>query len=79
MSDNEDTSAEAVDHGIGPVPYIVAVMSIIPVLGMLLGLVAVIWGLATYRRGGKVVAILGAAGIGGQALIYAGVIHLIVH
>lgn len=38
-------------------------MSFIPILGVIFGIVAMIWGLATKKTGGKTVASIGAAGI----------------
>jgi hypothetical protein len=78
-SDNSNKAAETayepVPGTIGPVPYLVAGMSIMPGLGVILGPVAVIWGLATLKRGGKPVAIIGAVGFCGQALFFSFLLH----
>ena len=54
---------------LGPLPYIVAALSALPVFGLLFALVAVPWGLATYRRGGRVVLLIGALGFATQFLV----------
>jgi hypothetical protein len=54
---------------LGPLPYIVASLSALPLLGLVFALIAIPWGLATYRRGGKAVAIIGALGAGTQFVV----------
>lgn len=48
---------------IGVGAFVVAGVSFVPLLGVLPGLIAVIWGLVSNRKGAKLVALLGAAGI----------------
>jgi hypothetical protein len=60
---------------IGPFAYIVAMMSVMPGLGVILGPAAMIWGLATWKRGGKLVVVIGAMGFGGQLLFFVFLIH----
>ncbi|MES2835589.1 MAG: hypothetical protein V4707_12875 [Pseudomonadota bacterium] len=50
-------------QGAGCGPYVVAGLSFIPLIGVLFGLGAIIWGAVTWRRGGKWVVLLGALGI----------------
>jgi hypothetical protein len=48
---------------LGACPYVIGGLSYIPLLGVPFGLLAVIWGLVTYKRGGKALAVIGAGGI----------------
>ena len=70
VADEED------ERGLGPVPYVVAALSTLPVIGLAFALVAISWGLATLPRGGRLVAIIGVVGIGTQAFLAAGVVYL---
>lgn len=54
----------------GALPYVIAGISYIPLLGVLFGIVAVIWGLTTSKARGGVVAAIGAGGIAFTVLIY---------
>ena len=53
----------------------IAGLSIMPGLGVLMGPVAIIWGLATLKRGGKPVAMIGAVGFCGQFLFFSFLLH----
>jgi hypothetical protein len=65
------TTADDPNAGkLGVFPYVVGGMSFIPLLGVLFGIVAVVWGLATPKAGGKRVAALGAGGIGFTIVLY---------
>ena len=65
------TAANIVDaRKLGAFPFVVGGMSFIPLIGVLFGIIAIVWGLATSRLGGKRLAILGAGGIGFTILIY---------
>lgn len=55
---------------IGVAAYILAGLSFIPLIGILFGLVAIIWGMVSRRRGGKLVALIGALGIAFTIAIY---------
>ncbi len=68
---------EGDELGLGPLPYVVASLSTLPVIGLLFALIAIPWGLATLARGGKVVAFLGALGVGTQFLLTVGAVHLV--
>ncbi len=57
-------------EGIGPLPYLVAALSFMPALGVITGPIALIWGMAMLKRGGKPVAIIGAAGFLSQSLFF---------
>jgi hypothetical protein len=65
-----NTTAEASPEKLGTFPYVIGGMAFIPLIGLIFGLVAIIWGLVTYKRGGKLLASIGAGGIGFTVLIY---------
>jgi hypothetical protein len=48
---------------IGTFPYVIGGLSYIPLVGVLFGMVAVIWGLITNKTGGKKLALIGGGGI----------------
>lgn len=60
-----------------PFAYFLALTSILPVLGVLIGLASIAWGLATLDRGGKVIAIIGLLGFSSQTLTFMYVLHLL--
>ena len=62
-------------NDIGPFPYFIAMLSVMPGLGVILGPLAVVMGLAMRKRGGKPVAVIGALGFAGQLLFFIVVIH----
>ena len=55
---------------VGAFAYVVAGLSFIPLLGVPFGIAAIVWGLATTKRGGKLAALIGAGGIAFTVLIY---------
>jgi hypothetical protein len=71
----ETSSRLARDNTIGPFAYVVAMMSIMPGLGIILGPIAVVWGLSALKRGGKMVAVIGALGFGSQSLFFVFLAH----
>jgi hypothetical protein len=71
----EGSSAPAPDNHIGPFAYVIAMMSVMPGLGIILGPIAVVWGLSARKRGGKPVAIIGALGFGSQSLFFVFLVH----
>lgn len=44
-------------------PFVIGGMSFIPLIGILFGLVAIVWGLVTKKAGGKKLALIGVCGI----------------
>lgn len=54
----------------GALPYVIAGLSYIPLLGVLFGIVAMIWGMTTSKARGGVVAAIGAGGIAFTVLGY---------
>lgn len=51
------------EHKLGAGAYVVGGMSFIPLLGIVFGIVSIIWGLITKKSGGKTLALIGALGI----------------
>jgi hypothetical protein len=48
---------------LGAFPFVIGGMSFIPLIGVLFGLVAIVWGLSTKKAGGKKLALIGGGGI----------------
>ena len=55
---------------LGTFPYIIGGLSYIPLIGIIFGLIAVIWGLSTKKMGGKKLMFIGLGGILFTVLIY---------
>ncbi len=55
---------------LGTFPFVVAGVSFIPGVGIMFGIIAIIWGLVTKKLGGKKLAIIGASGIGFSIILY---------
>jgi hypothetical protein len=56
-------------------PYVIAGLSFIPMIGVLFGIIAIIWGLVTKRQGGRKLANIGAGGIAFTVVIYSGLFY----
>jgi hypothetical protein len=61
---------EVTDSKPGPLNYVLAGLSFIPMIGVLFGIVSIAWGLALKNAGGKRIAKIGAAGIMFTVAIY---------
>lgn len=55
---------------LGTFPYVIGGVSFIPGIGIIFGIIAIIWGLVTKKLGGKKLAIIGACGIGFSVILY---------
>jgi hypothetical protein len=55
---------------LGAFPYVIAGASFIPAVGVIFGIIAITWGLATNKLGGKKVAVIGASGISLSLVLY---------
>ena len=55
---------------LGKFPYVLGGMSFIPLLGVLFGIITIVWGLATKKLGGKRLAAIGAGGILFTIILY---------
>jgi len=55
---------------LGAFPYVIGGLSFIPLIGVIFGIVAIIWGLVTSKLGGKKLALIGTGGILFTIIIY---------
>jgi len=55
---------------LGAFPYVIGGVSFIPGIGIIFGIIAIIWGLVTKKLGGKKLAIIGACGISFSIILY---------
>lgn len=55
---------------LGTFPFVIGGVSFIPGIGIIFGVIAIIWGLVTKKLGGKKLAIIGACGIGFSIILY---------
>ncbi len=60
---------------LGEFPYVIGGLSYIPLLGVLFGIIAIIWGFVTKKLGGKTLAFIGAGGIAFTVLVYSGLFY----
>jgi hypothetical protein len=65
-----DTMPSENDHKLGAFPYVIGGLSYIPLIGVVFGIIAIVWGALTKRKGGKTLALVGAGGIGFTILVY---------
>lgn len=56
-------------------PYVIAGLSYIPLIGILFGIIAAVWGITTSQKGAKKVALIGLGGIAFTLLIYGGLFY----
>lgn len=62
--------ANTTGEKLGAWPYVVGGLSFIPLCGVVFGIVSIVWGLVTPKRGGKLLALIGASGIAFTVIIY---------
>jgi Type II secretion system (T2SS), protein G len=74
MSANIDSTGQR--RGLGVFAYVIGGLSFFPMLGLLFGVAASIWGISARRRGGMTLALIGAAGIGFNVLAYGGLYYV---
>ena len=55
---------------LGTFPYVIGGLSYIPLIGIIFGLIAVVWGLSTKKMGGKKLMFIGLGGVLFTFLIY---------
>ena len=60
---------------LGAFPYVLGGLSFIPAIGVVFGVSAITWGLVTKKRGGKLVACIGFAGVACTVLLYAALFY----
>lgn len=64
------TTIDTTTEKLGRFPYVLGGMSFIPLIGVIFGIIAIVWGLVTKKHGGKRLAAIGAAGIGFTIILY---------
>jgi hypothetical protein len=60
----------AKNEKLGAFPFVIGGLSFIPLVGVLFGIIAIIWGFCTSRAGGRKLAVLGISGISLTILLY---------
>jgi len=60
---------------LGAAPYVIAGFSFFPLLGVPFGIIAILWGLLTRKKGGRLLAILGTFGILVTVILYGGLYY----
>jgi hypothetical protein len=65
-----NTTTDTGSKKLGAFPFVIGGMSFIPVIGLIFGFIAIIWGLVTNKRGGKRLACIGAGGISFTFVLY---------
>ena len=60
---------------LGAFPYGLGGLSFIPAIGVVFGVSAITWGLVTKKRGGRVVACIGFAGVACTVLLHAALFY----
>jgi len=68
---NEDKKQEK----LGAFPYVIGGLSFIPLLGIVFGIIVIIWGFVTKKMGGKKLAIIGACGIAFTVILYSSLFY----
>lgn len=58
------------EEKLGFLPFVFGGISFIPLLGVPIGVISIVWGLLSKKRGGKVLAIIGALGITCTVALY---------
>jgi hypothetical protein len=72
---NDQLPSAPPKQALGSLPFAVGGASFIPLLGIPLGIVAVVWGLLTKRKGRIVLILLGTGGILFSVLLYASLFY----
>ena len=67
---NNQQPPEIPKQSLGCLPYALGGASFIPLLGVPLGIIAIIWGLVTKKKGKRALILLGAGGIVFTVLVY---------
>ncbi len=60
---------------LGAFPYVIGGLSYIPLIGLFFGVVSIIWGLVTKRKGGRKLALIGTGGICVTLVLYGGLFY----
>lgn len=60
---------------LGAFPFVIGGLSYIPLIGVLFGIVAIIWGIVTKKPGGKKLALIGGGGITFSVVLYSALFY----
>lgn len=60
---------------LGTFPYVISGLSYIPLIGVIFGLISIVWGLATNKLGGKKLAFIGLGGIAFTIILYSSLFY----
>jgi len=60
---------------LGTLPYVISGLSYIPLIGVLFGLISIVWGLVTNKLGGKKLALIGFGGIVFTIILYSSLFY----
>src|SRR5947209_6723444 len=60
---------------LGAAPYVIAGLSFIPLIGVIFGLIAIGWGVATRKAGRRNLVLLGSGGITFTLVLYGGLFY----
>jgi len=70
--DSMNPKADTTPEKLQGFPYVIGGLSFIPLMGVPFGIIAILWGLLTKKRGGKRLALIGAAGICFTIILFGG-------
>jgi hypothetical protein len=71
----EGVAMSVKNEKLGAFPFVIGGLSFIPLIGVLFGVAAIVWGLSTSRIGARKLIILGGAGISFTVLLYGGLFY----
>jgi Type II secretion system (T2SS), protein G len=63
------------DKKLGAGAFVLGGLSFIPLFGVLFGIIAIVWGLVSQKKGGKALALVGAGGIAFTVMAYGGLYY----
>jgi len=75
MTPREGAAMSVKNEKLGAFPFVIGGLSFIPLIGVLFGVAAIVWGLCTSRVGARKLIVLGGAGISFTVLLYGGLFY----
>lgn len=72
---NQDLGKRDRPDKLGATPYVFGGLSYIPLIGVLFGVVVIVWGIATPKRGRRKLALIGLGGIALTVFLYGGLFY----
>ncbi len=70
-----ENTASGQQRRLGAFPYVLGGLSFIPLIGVIFGIVSIIWGVRSKSIGGRKLAVIGASGIAVTVLLYGGLFY----